>query len=362
MNKKVRWGIIGVIVLFVGAMALYPKLKKNELESEPIQSGQSSKSTGRDQKALPVAAEILKTGSLGETIVSTGSIIPDEEVHLTFESSGKVVGIFFREGSFVKKGELLAKMNDKPLLAQLKKLEAQLPLLEGRVYRQKTLLAKDAVSQEAYEQVTTDLEKLHADIELVKANIAQTEIRAPFDGVIGLRSISEGAYASTGTSLARLTKVKPLKIEFSFPERYSKAVRNGSEVTFRVDGIIEPLKAKVYAVESLVDMKTRTLTARAIYPNDRELLVPGRFASVNISLGEIKDALTIPSQALIPEMGKDLVYVYKGGKSEPVEVKTGLRTEARVQIIQGLTVGDTIITTGVMQLRKGMPVAVERFQ
>lgn len=359
MKKKVRWGIIGFILLLVGAMALHPKLKKSELESQPIQP---AKSAGRSQRALPVTAEIIKTGSLGETIVSTGSIIPDEEVHLTFESSGKIVGLFFQEGSFVKKGTLLAKMNDNPLQAQLKKLEAQLPLLEGRVYRQKTLLAKDAVSQEAYQQVTTDLDKLHADIELVKANIAQTEIRAPFDGVVGLRTISEGAYASTGTSLARLTKVKPLKIQFSFPERYSKSIANGSDVTFRVDGILEPLKAKVYAVESLVDMKTRTLMARAIYSNDRELLVPGRFASVSISLGEIKDALTIPSQALIPEMGKDLVYVYKAGKSEPVEVKTGLRNEARVQIIDGLYVGDTIITTGVMQIRKSMPVVIERFQ
>lgn len=362
MNKKVRWGIIGVIVLFIVAMAIYPRLKKNELESEPVQTAQPVKASGRNQKSLPVAAEIIQARPLNESIVSTGSIIPDEEVHLTFETSGKVIAIYFHEGSFVKKGELLAKMNDKPLQAQLKKLEAQLPLMEGRVYRQKTLLAKDAVSQEAYEQVTTDLEKLHADIELVKANIAQTEIRAPFDGVIGLRSISEGSYASTGTSLARLTKVKPLKIEFSFPERYSKAIRNGSEVSFRVDGILEPLKAKVYAVESLVDMKTRTLKARATYPNERELLVPGRFASVSISLGEIKDALTIPSQALIPEMGRDLVYVYKSGKSEPVEVKTGLRTESRVQIIQGLAIGDTVITTGVMQLRKAMPVVVERIQ
>ncbi|MGL5318396.1 MAG: efflux RND transporter periplasmic adaptor subunit [Bacteroidales bacterium] len=362
MNKRVRWSIIGIIFLFVGVMAFYPKLKKNELESTPVQADQSKKGAGRSQKALPVAAEILRPGPLGESIVSTGSVIPDEEVFLTFESSGKVVDIFFQEGSFVKKGTLLAKMNDKPLQAQLKKLEAQLPLLEGRVYRQKTLLAKDAVSQEAYQQVTTDLEKLHADIELVKANIAQTEIRAPFDGIIGLRAISEGAYASTGTSLARLTKVKPLKIEFSFPERYSKAIRKNAEVTFRVDGILEPLKAKVYAVESLVDRKTRTLTARALYANERELLVPGRFASVNISLGEIKDALTIPSEALIPEMGKDLVYVYKNGKSEPVEVNAGLRTESRVQILQGLTVGDTVITTGVMQLRKGMPVAIERIQ
>lgn len=361
MNRKVRWSVITGIGLLVVGMAIYPKLKKSDLDSEPVKSVNNPQ-TRSIKSNIPIAAEILKPQSISEKIVSTGSIIPDEEVHLTFETSGKVIHIYFDEGGYVTKGALLAKMNDKPLQAQLKKLEAQLPLLESRVYRQKTLLAKDAVSQEAYESVTTELEKLQADIELIKANIAQTEIRAPFDGIIGLRNISEGAYASTGTSLARLTKIQPLKIEFSFPERYSKSLQKGADIYFKVDGIIDPLRAKVYAVESLVDPKTRTLTARALYANEKGNLVPGRFTSVTIDLGEIKNALTVPSEAIIPEMGKELVYIYKSGKAEPAEIKTGLRTEARVQILEGLHQGDTIITTGVMQLRKGLPVTIERIQ
>ena len=288
--------------------------------------------------------------------------LPDEEVDLAFESSGKVVAIYFTEGSHVKAGDLLAKINDKPLQAQLKKLEAQVPLAKDRVYRQRTLLEKDAVSQEAYEQVATEYEKLMADIELVKANIAQTELRAPFDGIIGLRSVSEGAYVTSSSSvIAKLTKISPLKIEFSIPESYAAEVQDGTPILFRMekDGMMQNYKATVYAVESKVDMATRTLKVRATYPNPGENILPGRYTSVEISKREIKDALAIPSEAVIPEMGKDIVYLYKNGVAEPQEITIGIRTESRVQVLQGLNVGDTLITSGVMQLRTGMKVSID---
>ena len=236
---------------------------------------------------------------------------------------------------------------------------AQIPLAKDRVFRQRTLLERDAVSQEAFEQVQTEYDKLMADIDLVKANIAQTELRAPFDGIIGLRSVSEGAFTSPSTVIAKLTKISPLKIDFSIPERYASQIVAGTPISFRMDGALEDLHAKVYAVESKVNMETRTLNVRATYPNVRETILPGRFVSVEINMNEIKDALAIPSEAIIPEMGKNMVYLYKSGEAKPTEIITGLRTESRVQVLEGLQPGDTLLVTGVMQLRTGMKVSID---
>ena len=149
-------------------------------------------STPRKKSVLNVNGLVVRPQSLADGITMVGNLLPDEEVDLSFETSGKIVEINFKEGSIVRKGELLAKVNDKPLLAQLSRYEAQLKLAEDRVYRQSALLEKDAVSQEAYEQASTELAMLNADIDIVKANIALTELRAPFDGIIGLRNVPGG--------------------------------------------------------------------------------------------------------------------------------------------------------------------------
>ena len=355
MTKRAKWGVTAAILLMIAGMIAYPQLKNKFKASQDAASVVPTSGTSLRNQTLNINAEVLKYQSLTDKIMSTGSTLPDEEVDLAFESSGKVVAIYFTEGTHVKAGDLLAKINDKPLQAQLKKLEAQVPLAKDRVYRQRTLLEKDAVSQEADE-------KLMADIELVKANIAQTELRAPFDGIIGLRSVSEGAYVTSSSSvIAKLTKISPLKIEFSIPESYAAEVQDGTPILFRMekDGMMQNYKATVYAVESKVDMATRTLKVRATYPNPGENILPGRYTSVEISKREIKDALAIPSEAVIPEMGKDIVYLYKNGVAEPQEITIGIRTESRVQVLQGLNVGDTLITSGVMQLRTGMKVSID---
>lgn len=362
MTKRVKWGVTVAIGLLIVGMIVYPQIKskmkasKDAVEVVPTAGAQTRK------QVLNINAEVLKYQSLTDKTVVTGSTIPDEEVDLSFESSGKIVAIYFTEGTHVKEGDLLAKINDKPLQAQLKKLEAQVPLAKDRVYRQHTLLEKDAVSQEAYEQVATEYEKLMADIELVKANIAQTELRAPFDGIIGLRYVSEGAYASPTIVVTKLTRISPLKIEFSIPERYSNDIKNGTPIVFRMNsagGVLLDYKASVYAVESKIDEGTRSLKVRASYPNKDEAIIPGRYTSIEITRHEIKDALAIPSEALIPEMGKNIVYLYKNGVAEPAEITLGIRTESQVQVLEGLHVGDTVITSGVMQLRTGMKVTID---
>jgi len=362
MSKGTKITLFSVIVVIVAGMAFYPSVKKkfgktenaDAVEARPVQGGRSM------QQVLPVKALIINRSPLIDEIKAGKAILmPDEEVDLTFETAGKITNIFFQEGKTVKKGELLAKINDAPLQAELKKLEAQMPLAEDRVFRQKSLLEKDAVSKEAYEQVTTDLEKLKADIALVKAQIAQTELRAPFDGTVGLRKVSEGAYAATTTVVTNLTKTIPLKLEFSVPEKSASHVNPGKKIIFRIENENREYAATIYATDSRLDPNTITLKVRAIYPNSNGALQPGHSADVSIHANEISDAIVVPCEAVIKEMGRDIVYVYRSGKAERIEIEPGIRTEAVLQVLRGINPGDTLLTSGVMQLRDGLPVKIE---
>ena len=356
MDKRIKWGIIILVGAGLIGGGIYSQMpKQNE---ELAAADKVSKAQKGNKRILNVNARIIKPQLLTDEIRISGSLLPDEEVDLSFETSGKIVEINFDEGSTVQKGQLLAKVNDRQLQAQLQRLVSQLKLAEDRVFRQNALLERDAVSKEAYEQVKTELATLNADIDIVKANIALTELRAPFDGVIGLRQVSVGAYASPSTIVAKLTKISPLKVEFSVPERYAGEVKRGANLIFNLEGKLDGFPAKVYATESKIsDM--HTLTVRALYPNSNGSILPGRYVSVHQKKEEIPNAIAVPSEAIVPEMGKDKIYLYKDGKAQPVEILTGIRTEAEVQVLRGLQVGDTIITSGTLQLRTGLPVTLD---
>lgn len=361
MSKKVKWALVVVIILGLTAWGIYSQMPKLNADLNRVDETLKKEGKGR-KRVLNVNAMKVKTGTLSDEITVTGTLLPDEEVDLSFETSGQVVSIMFREGAFVKKGQLLAKVNDRKLQAELKRLSSQMRLARNRVERQRTLLKHDAVSQEAFEQVNTELAILKADIEIVKAQIELTELRAPFDGIIGLRQISVGAYASPTTVVGKLTKVVPLKVEFSVPERYAKDVNIGTSLTFSIDGKLQKFPARVYAKESAIDVKTHTLTVRALFANTGHQLTAGRYASVSLKKQEIHDAIAIPAEAVVPEMGKDKVFLYKSGKARPVEIKTGLRTEDRVHVLKGLSVGDTLITSGTLQLRTDLPVVLDNVE
>ncbi len=356
MNKFTKWGIVAAVVAglsYIGVRNLAPHENK-ELKAAPDGRG------GAKDNTLQVKVAVLKQRPLRDAIDVSGSLLPDEETDLSFESAGKITAIYFEEGSRVKEGQLLAKINDAPLQAELRKLEAQLRLTQDRLFRQRALLEKEAVSKEAFQEAEANLSSLNAEIDMEKAEIARTELRAPFDGVIGLRQVSLGAYATTATTIATLTKTAPLKLEFNVPERYAGMLKPGAELEFTVEGDLTPRAAKVYATNSQVDTDTRTYTIRARYPNKSGELVPGRYVSINLTAREYPNAIAVPSTAVISEMGVDKVFLYKGGTAQPVEITKGLRTDAEVQVVKGLSAGDTVITSGTMQLRTGQKVAISR--
>jgi RND family efflux transporter, MFP subunit len=355
MNRTLKITITVIIVFFLAGLVFYPKYKPFLVAKFGPKNVQSP--LRQAQQRLNASGFVIVPTHMSDPYVSVGQLKPDEETDLSFETSGKIVGINFVEGTRVKKGDLLAKINDKPLQAQLQKLEIEIKLAEEKEFRQKSLLGKDAISQESYDQVVTDVQSLRADINLVKSHISETELRAPFDGLLGLRSLSEGAYVNTATKIARLVKISPIKIEFSIPEKYASEVKIGYPLTFVVDD--KSYDASVYAIEPKMDILTHTIVMRALHPNKNEVLKPGRYASITLELSKIDSAKSIPTEALIPEMEGEKVFIYKHGKAQTVRVTTGLRTESRIQITSGLNFGDTLLTTGILQLRQSLPVVLD---
>lgn len=366
MTKLITWALVLLVV--IGIIA-YPKIKPlfkgGKSEGGPAMGqaapggGGPGMKGGMGQQPTLASGYVIVPTRMVDIMYSNGSLLPDEEVELSFETSGKIVAIHFTEGTRVKKGQLLAKINDRPLQAQLLKLQAQKKLTEEKEFRARQLLDRDAVSRESYDQVATELQALEADILLVEARIAETELRAPFDGIVGLRMVSEGAFATTQTKIVRLVKTSPLKIEFSISERYAGEITPGFPITFNVDGIDQTFAANVYAIEPKVNVDTRMIAVRALYPNRQNELNPGRFGRITAQLAEIKDAIAIPTEAVIAEMEGERVFVYKGGKAEQRKIKIGLRTASHVQVHSGLDFGDTLLTTAILQLRQGIPVQLD---
>ncbi|MBS4057429.1 MAG: efflux RND transporter periplasmic adaptor subunit [Bacteroidales bacterium] len=313
---------------------------------------------GLSNNILPVKATILKARPLTDKLVAAGSVKADEQVDISAEASGKITQIHFREGTLVKKGDLLVTINNADLLAQLERNKSLLALAEQREARQRSLLDKQGISQQAYDQVFTELSTVKSEKAILQAQLDKTLVRAPFDGLLGLRQVSEGAYATPGMKIVRLAKIEPVKIDFSLPERYAGYLSKGSQVRFSVENSPEEFVAEIYAIEAVVDQQTRSLPVRAMYANSAGKVLPGSFARVEIALTSTDNALQIPTEALIPEMGGSKVFVYRNGFAQPLKVSAGLRTNASIQITEGLMEGDTVITTGILQMKPGLPVTI----
>jgi membrane fusion protein (multidrug efflux system) len=301
-------------------------------------------------------AIMLKPQALENKIMTTGTVLANEEVELRSEVEGRVVQINFREGSRVGKGDLLIKINDAELQAQLKKLLLDEQLARDDLFRKEKLLEINAVSREEYDISQNQLGVIQAQIDLLRSQLDKTEIHAPFNGLIGLRYISPGGYVTSDMLIARLQETNPVKIEFTVPEKYRNKIEPGTVIQFTIEGQDSIFTGKVYALEPKIDPLTRTVTVRALCTNNANVLIPGAFAKVGIILETIPDALVIPSEALIPDIRGEKVFVCTMGQAKAVYVVTGIRLERTVQITEGLTPGDTILTTGLLQLRDGMKV------
>jgi membrane fusion protein (multidrug efflux system) len=355
MNKKIKSLLISLVILIVLLIIFLPKF---------ISSGEdnlTAQNPGRMNMEIPVTGHIVNYEKLRNNVYTTGSILANEEVEIRSEVSGKIVKILFKEGGFVSKGDLLIKINDADLQAQLRKAESKVKLIEDRETRQRQLAQNQMISKEDYESTLNDLEASKAEYDLINAQIDKTEIKAPFSGVVGLRQVSEGSFVTTSTSIVRLQNLSNLKVDFAIPQKYASLVKIGDEIVFKLSGDDFEFKARVYAIEPKIDPSTRTLKLRAICTNNYKGLFPGAFANVEVNLKETEQAILIPTVAVVPELKGQSVYLFKAGLVIPQKVEIGLREEKRVQIISGLTEGDTVITSGILQIRPGTKVKITEF-
>jgi membrane fusion protein (multidrug efflux system) len=219
-------------------------------------------------------------------------------------------------------------------------------------------LHKEAISQEEYDVARADYKSAQAQSQLIKAQIAKTAVRAPFSGKIGLRSISPGTYITPAILVAKLVNIGQLKITFSIPEKYANQVKMNSYLSFKVAGSTKEYSAKVYAIEPEVEVATRTLKVRAIAENKDGKLLPGTFANVELPLDIIKDAIVVPTEAIIPVQNGKKVFISEKGMAKEIMVETATRTDASILVLSGLKAGDTIITSGVMSLKNEVPVKI----
>jgi membrane fusion protein (multidrug efflux system) len=319
-------------------------------------------SSSDEAAPMQVNATVLRPGSMAEQIQTTGTLRADESVELTPEASGKVTAIQFEEGARVQEGQLLLQINDAELRAERKRLEHRLELATDRAERQERLLEEGGVSQEEYDATVNEVQVLEAELELVEAQVAKTEVRAPFSGVVGLRSVSEGAYVTPQTQITTLKRLDPIKVDLSVSEKYASRVQRGQPIAFSVRGVERTLTGEVYATDVQVDTETRTLQLRARADNPDGTLRPGMFADVTVSLGTIDDAVVVPSFAVVPTLDGQRVFVAENGTAQPRNVTLGMRTDSTVQVTEGLTLRDTVITSGIQEMRAGLPIRIETLE
>lgn len=346
---KIKYIVYALIIIGLGALITY-RINKNSAPKEDPKAGKS--------KTMNVNGVVVKPQTFDNNLSLSGSIEANEQVEIRSEVSGIVEGLYFNEGTNVAKGQVLFKVNDIELRAQLRQMQTKEGLAKENERRAKLLLQKEAISQEEYDVAVADYKSAQAESQLISAQIGKTSVRAPFSGRIGLRSISPGTYITPEILVAKLVNSGRLKITFSIPEKYAQQIRINSNLSFTVAGSTQKYIAKVYAIEPEIAVDTRTLQIRAIAENKDGKLLPGSFANVELPLSIIKDAIVIPSEAIVPVQNGKKVFITENGKAKEVMVETETRTSKDILILKGLKAGDTVLTTGVMALKNDTKVKV----
>jgi len=359
-KRLVRALLIAAILVAAAAPKIWPDaMERLSSSASGAAIATLTPATPRRDSPIRVTAEAVAPSPLAETVTSTGTLLAVESVDLQAEVNGKITAINFIEGAPVREGDLLVKLNDADLEARRVAAAYEVSLAELREQRISELLAKGFVIPADHDEALNEVNVRRAEIALTAAQIAKTEIRAPFDGIAGLRYVSEGAFVNATTRIATLQRIDTLKVDFAVPEKYADRIRLDSPIVFTVAGRPQRFAGTVYAYDPRIDTDTRTLLIRALCPNPGEVLLPGAFANVELTLGETLDALLVPAEALIPDFNTAFVFVVRDGKAERREVVTGLRTDSRVQIVEGLEPGEVVVTSGLPQLRHGSAVTVE---
>lgn len=346
MSKRI------ILPLFIGSLALASSCQNDK---SPAANGPAGPS------ALSVEATQAENIWVSQSINSTGSLLPAEEIMLRAEQAGRILSIGFKEGAEVRQGELLFLIDDREFQAQREKLKIQLKLAEIEHQRNKELIKLEAVSQAELDATENKVLELKSELQLLQTKIDKCRITAPFSGKAGLRYVSPGSFVQLGESLGGLVQVNPLKLEFEVPELFAASIAKGQEIRFRLDESPDTFTAKVYATEQSLNKQSRNLKVRALVERSSADFVPGSFVSLSLAIAEAKEAIYVPAESLVAVLNGQQVWVVRDGKLVPQPVRIGRRTSQAVQITQGLQTGDTVLCTGLLQARPGKEVSIAKW-
>lgn len=338
-------GMVRVIVAGLTALALAPVGGMAAAEDAP--------------PPVPVEAEKVRVETVERVVEAIGTLRASESVVLRPEIAGRITEFQFEEGQPVKAGQVLVRLDDEVYRAELAQAEANLRLSRANAARAQQLHREGVGTERALDEANAQLYADEAARRLARAMLDKAIIRAPFDGLVGLRQVSAGAYVTPGQDIARLTALDPMKVDFRVAETMLADIRVDQPLEVQVDAYPEQrFKGSVYAIDPVVDEAGRSVLIRARIGNPDQLLRPGLFARVHLVVERAEQAVTVPEEALMPSGNAVMVFKVVDGKVEPAPVRTGLRQGGRVQIEEGLAPGDMVITAGHLKVRPGAPVTI----
>lgn len=319
----------------------------------------ANKNTSQQTRAAePIVADgwVIQPATYAENVAAVGTLIPNETVNVVPETSGRLQHIDFVEGATVKAGDLIARLDDSQLQAQLGEFKSRRFLADSNFRRQQNLLRGQSASRQEFDQAQNELAVIDAQIKTLEVQIEKTNIRAPFAGVLGLRYASLGAWVTPQTILTTLQDLEKVKVDFTLPERYAADIKIGQPFTFSIAGRGEKFSGIIRAIEPQIDSSSRTLKVRGEADNRQHRLFPGSFAAVEVPLRGRNDAILIPAEAIIPSLRGHSVFVLSEGKAQPREIKIGARTPDKAQVLDGLKPGETLLVSNLLRLRPGVAV------
>lgn len=350
---------IGLSVL--GAYAYYAQ-RQSQGPTEQVSALQSGGTSSAGTNAGPVSVDVtqVSTATLVDDINAVGSIRSNESVIIRPEVSGRIARLNFSDGQHVKKGQLLVAFDSTVNQAEVQQAKAELGIARANYDRTVDLARQKFISERARDESQANVQVLEAKLALAEARLSKLDIRAPFSGIVGIRTVSVGDYVKDGADLVNLEDISSVKIDFRVPERFIDLVQKGQGMEVLVDALPgKPFRARVDAIDPQVDSSGRSALLRGRINNPEGKLKPGMFARVRLILAEREKAMVVPEEAIVPQGNKVTVWKVVDGTVQRIEVRTGLRRAAKVEIVQGLQPGDIVVTAGQIRLsRDGTPVRI----
>ncbi|WP_142850001.1 efflux RND transporter periplasmic adaptor subunit [Telmatospirillum sp. J64-1] len=354
-----RKALLAVAAIAVAGAAGWYWQMGGFLPNTPPAQAAGPAALGGAPPAVPVEAAVVTVGRMARELTAVGTVISNESVIIRPEIAGRVSEILFQEGERVRQGQLLLRLDDTIDQAAVAQAEANLALARSNRDRTQQLHERGAAASRSRDEAEATLRVDQAQLELARAQLEKTRIHAPFDGIVGLRKVSVGAYVAPGQDVVNLENIDPIKVEFRIPEVHLGALAVGQPLTVTGDAYPgREFSGSIYAIDPQIDQAGRNVVVRAVLPNEDHALRPGLFVRLTLAVDEVLDAISVPEQAVVPQGNASMVIRVVEGRAQMVPVTLGRRGNGMVQVLEGLAPGDVVVTAGQMKLRPDAPVAV----